>query len=1042
MRFYPPSSRLKSLSLSLLIVSLVPTITLSQTLTLPQAAAQILNSNKNQADKLLQEGERLQEQNQLPAALKTFERALQIYRQVKNRQGEGESINRIGNIYADLNQVQQAFNYYQQGLQIAQATNNTGLEAKILSNIGLTYLGMGDSTRATEYCTKALTIARTSNNRESEALALKALGAITISSDASQGVNYIEQALAAIRQAQGAPNDRLRQRKLETSILMSLGGFHYGIGVSAGLSQTTVLPGKTPKEVLDKSLTYYQEAAIIAKETGDSLQQAKALSGVGSVHNIRSEFTQAVKLYEQALAIFKQNNAQIQIRDTLSSLGEAYVNWNNKDKALLYYQEALTVSQTLATNLPVETLDKNTQQGLIEVNIANAYADTSKYEQAIKFYKQAIQTLKASLNQAENIKSPNPNDQFLINGNKQLANQGIKISYLRMCSSYQILGQYDASKKACQDASAKLPTPTPPKKTSKELEEAQQSLAKAQSLGNRNLEAFALAQIGQAYANLSEKKVAWEYFQKAIELARTYPLFEYYALFQAGFFQEQQQKYDIAINYYQKAAVSASKNNQKLEEANIFRQIGTLNYNRNRLPEATTALYNAIKVYESIRVDLSDKSQISIFETQAQVYSLLQTALIAQNKIEEALEVSERGRARAFINLLATRQSQKSNFVNILPPTLKDIQKIAQQQNATFVQYSIANQSTKNEIYIWVIKPTGEIAFEKVDLKPLNTSLQNLVATTLDSIGATRGISVEVPDEIKSPSNQSQKLQQLHQLLIAPISQHLPQHPHQRVIFFPQNELFFIPFPALQDQTGKYLVKKHIILTAPSIQVLQLTQRRASTSKNVLVVGNPTMPNIQLKPGQAPQQLANLPYAEAEAREIAAMLNTKPLIGKEATKNQVKQLMSKARIIHLATHGLLDDFDLGIPGAIVLAPTSISPTTSQTIEGLLTASEIFEMKLDADLVVLSACQTGQGKLTGDGVIGLSRSLIAAGTKSVIVSLWNVDDASTQLLMTEFYRQLQQNPDKGAALRHAMLTTMQKYPNPEKWSAFTLIGESI
>jgi CHAT domain-containing protein len=109
--------------------------------------------------------------------------------------------------------------------------------------------------------------------------------------------------------------------------------------------------------------------------------------------------------------------------------------------------------------------------------------------------------------------------------------------------------------------------------------------------------------------------------------------------------------------------------------------------------------------------------------------------------------------------------------------------------------------------------------------------------------------------------------------------------------------------------------------------------------------------------------------------------------------------------------------------------------------GLLTAEEILEMRLKASLVVLSACNTAQGKTTGDGIIGLSRSLIAAGVPSVIVSLWSVPDAPTAELMQTFYLNLQKNSDKAQALRQAMLTTMKTHPQPRDWAAFTLIGEA-
>jgi CHAT domain-containing protein len=285
-------------------------------------------------------------------------------------------------------------------------------------------------------------------------------------------------------------------------------------------------------------------------------------------------------------------------------------------------------------------------------------------------------------------------------------------------------------------------------------------------------------------------------------------------------------------------------------------------------------------------------------------------------------------------------------------------------------------------------------------------------------------------------------------LLIEPIAQHLPTNPDEHIIFVPQGELFLVPFPALQDDSGTYLIEKHTILTAPAIQVLQLTheggeQMRAQSlaplqPNDALIVGNPTMPSVTTQLGEPPEQLKELQYAEEEAVEIANLLDTQALTGDEATKAAILPKLSDARIIHFATHGLLDDFiGLGVPGAIALAPDG----TGELNDGLLTANEIFDLDLNAELVVLSACDTGKGRITGDGVIGLSRSLITAGVPSVIVSLWSVPDAPTAELMTEFYQNLEQNPDKAQALRQAMLTTMATHPNPRDWAAFTLIGEA-
>jgi CHAT domain-containing protein len=263
-------------------------------------------------------------------------------------------------------------------------------------------------------------------------------------------------------------------------------------------------------------------------------------------------------------------------------------------------------------------------------------------------------------------------------------------------------------------------------------------------------------------------------------------------------------------------------------------------------------------------------------------------------------------------------------------------------------------------------------------------------------------------------------------------------------VIIPHAELFLVPFVALQDANGNPLLEKHTILTAPSIQVLELTQQQRvkvqqANIQGAIVVGNPSMPKITLTRDRPPEQLSPLPVAEQESVAIAQILNTKALIRNQAAKTAIVPRLSQARIIHLATHGLLDDFKgLGVPGAIALAPSG----TGEPNDGLLTSNEIMELKLNAELVVLSACDTGRGNITGDGVIGLSRSLIAAGVPSIIVSLWSVPDAPTAGLMVEFYRNWREKKmDKAQALRQAMLTTMKTHPNPRDWAAFTLIGEA-
>ncbi|MEC4814044.1 MAG: CHAT domain-containing protein [Scytonema sp. PMC 1069.18] len=401
--------------------------------------------------------------------------------------------------------------------------------------------------------------------------------------------------------------------------------------------------------------------------------------------------------------------------------------------------------------------------------------------------------------------------------------------------------------------------------------------------------------------------------------------------------------------------------------------------------------------------------------------------------------------------------TKANKFKPLDSPKIENLKKIAKQQKATLVEYSIITdnlqlqgkqQAHETEIYFWVIKPTGKVIFRKSDLKVLlqneNTTLQKLVDQTRLSIGVidinSRAGGIVIAGNGVDKTKQNQHLKQLHEVLIKPIADSLPKNPNDRVIFIPQGALFLVPFPALQDADNKYLIEKHTILTAPSIQVLDLTRQQKLKQGSVkigtgeaLVVGNPTMPSVALKAGEKPVKLPPLQGAEREAIAISPLLKTKPITGNQATETAITQKMQQARFIHIATHGLFDD-DRGLGSAIALTPSGKD-------DGLLTAEEILDMKINADLVVLSACDTGRGRITGDGVIGLSRSLISAGVTSVMVSLWTVDDDSTAFLMTQFYQNLQQGVDKATALRNAMLKAKDQYSNPLQWSAFTLFGEA-
>ncbi len=482
------------------------------------------------------------------------------------------------------------------------------------------------------------------------------------------------------------------------------------------------------------------------------------------------------------------------------------------------------------------------------------------------------------------------------------------------------------------------------------------------------------------------------------------------------------------------------------EALNLYKQsadqpgIGLTRHNLGRAllqnqqyPAATQQLLSAINVWETLRPGLVDEQKIALFETQAETYQHLQVALLAQGKQGAALEISERGRARAFIELLATRSDPTASKPPL--PTTDQIQEIARNQDATLVEYSLID----DQLLIWVVAPDGQIDQRTVDLA--QQSLPSLIQATQEAMGVSdRGGITVVATAAASASATQKPLRQLHQILIEPIADLLPTDPDQQVIMIPHRELFLVPFPALQSSDGP-LILKHTLVSSPSIQLLAYMheQDRKNTGEN-LVVGNPQMPSLPGETGQ--QTLIPLPGAEREAVAIATLLNTQALTGPNATETAVVEKMATADTIHLATHGLLNELSLDTPGAIALTPSpSASRSDDPFTDGFLTTAEILDLQLQANLVVLSACNTGVGKITGDGVVGLARAFMAVGTPSILVSLWSVPDAPTAELMMTFYRQQQHHPDKAKALRQAMLMTRKHHPHPKDWAAFTLMGES-
>jgi CHAT domain-containing protein len=919
-------------------------------------------------------------------------------------------------------------------------------EGVILRGLGLIYRNQNNHPEALKFFQQAQAVLLKQPDRYWHMISWYDLG----------NLYYRTQAYAQAVQAFQTALPIARELKRDTTIgeLLSKIGFAYHDG------------GKLPE-----AIAAYQASLPNLKAAKSPQDWLNVQIQMSRVYNQLGQTKTAIALLQETLTIAQKNRLDRLAYLAHFNLGMIYNGIGQPRDAQPYLQQALTLAQK--SQNPADQQLVYGELGLLALNQGD--------------YVNAITALQKSLDFAISLKDQKAEQGALANlgivyynlGEYKQAfgfyDRGLKLARQRQDNSLEgkILGSMGILYRAVGDYKAALPL-------------TQASLKIAQAQQDLQEQKVALLDLGLLYDAIGQPETAIQSYQTALKIAQQTNdrALEGKLYGNLGLLYDQQRQYQKAAELFRSSLTIADTTGDRREQAVGRSNLGSTLYHLNQLNEAEQNLRQSIEIWDQQRAELNqnrqyntaDRQKISLFERQNITYRELQRVLIKQNRPEAALEVTEQSRTRALVELIERKRQRSSDRLKEnLNVTIGQLQQIARDQSATIVEYTLMadwientnadpkktpaqKRSSKDaDLLIWVIQPNGQITLRQVDLRPWisqgNLDFANLIDRGRREIGVrSRGVSIaRVNPTTPSTPPAPASLSQLHKILIAPIQDLLPKQTQDHVVIIPHKSLFAVPFYALQDSQGHHLIESHTLRIAPSLQVLGLTQKAKSTPTTQpqtlaqqfpqpLIIGNPEMPALQAHPAEPIVPLDRLPNAEQEAQQVAKLLQTTALIGNQAKKSIVLERMRSAKLIHFATHGLLDDFTgLGLPGAIALAPDR----PGQPNDGLLLSDELMDEKLQlsADLVVLSACNTGQGRITGDGVVGLSRAFLAAGVPSVVVSLWAVDDASTSILMTEFYRNLQNTPDRAAALRQAMLTTKKQFPDPYHWAAFTIVGQS-
>lgn len=337
-------------------------------------------------------------------------------------------------------------------------------------------------------------------------------------------------------------------------------------------------------------------------------------------------------------------------------------------------------------------------------------------------------------------------------------------------------------------------------------------------------------------------------------------------------------------------------------------------------------------------------------------------------------------------------------------------------------------------LQIWLINQTGLQAYssERAPQPHLESAIYNLRRSLgIDSLQAKRAPAQRdpvpsAPVELGLMIPAKRAIADVTAMLLpAPIAKGLNSARH--LIVAPILGLGTVPFAILRPfNSDLFLIDRMSISVVPSLFDIEGGGKRWTPSyRNPLVIGNPYLPPDRK------WRVPPLPGAEAEALTISRMINARALTGRRATKRRVTARASEADFLYFATHGVASSDDPLSGGFLFLSAQSLG-------RGFWTAREVQGMKLKAQIAVLSACQTGLGKIHDAGVIGLSRAFQIAGVPRVVMSLWSVSDAATAALMKSFVKYLRGHVP-AEALRLAMLDVRRERPALSQWASFVLFG---
>lgn len=988
-----------------------------------------LDQKRNEAQQALTRADQLcadWKQDSFRQAIPQYDRATLIWTSISDFANASHATRKSGDVYFRLSEFSEALKRYQNAVVLADKAEDWLAKAQALSQGALVQSYLGHNDLAEKQLMQSMYLFK-----EHEA------GRDSLSTNAyGEALNN----LAEVRYAKG---DFLKSAKLFEEAL-KISANDRTVEARARLFLGYIAGGVGDPEKALREITRAHELYI---ETNNKAGEGLAQVALG-IWNTTQDNETGIACHKKAFKIFESIGDRYGQAIALNGMGQGYEFLDEQQLALNSYKDALRIFEDLASADGISTSS---------FKIARMHGLAERFEQALTYYDRCLKVSRS----AGKVRT----EGFALNEIatiyvKQGFHERAAAQYQKILSFFDSIGDLRGQATALNSYGDFL---LQRGKNQKALELYSRALPLSEKVGDEDIRTTTLYNLARSNLKLGTTDAALSFIQQSLKVIEELRSSVRSPEFRASYFSGVQKHYELCIEILMQR--------DKLRPGQGFAAQALLVREKNQ-SRLLLDLVNESRanIREGAAKELLDRERILRGKIQWQAQYRMDVLLSGKSSTEISEVENELAQLKAQYQELVAQLRQRNPrllaFEQSAPLTLERIQQELRDSHTMLLEYSLGNERS----YLWAV--TND-SFRVYDLPPRQT-IEDAARDCYEVMTARqRPMDNEYANKVQAADDRDVEIRsKLGNMLLGPLAGQLGR---RRLLVVTEGALQYVPFDALVLSEAPLLETNEVVVL-PSVSTLiairSANHHSRSTSKLLAVIADPVfsasddrLPSGSSEPAVAKAAgeksgeqtlshspgilirdgaLVRLAHASEEADAISKIAPWgTTMVAKGFNANRETAMSSDVgqyQIVHFATHGFLNSEHPELSGLVL----TMTDRNGVKTNGLMPLHDIYSLELSAELTVLSACQTALGKeIKGEGLVGLAHGFMAAGSKSVVASLWKVDDRATAILMADFYESmLQKGMTPAAALRSAKLKMMRdkQWSKPYYWAGFELQGE--